>query len=55
MKELEDSKAGKTGDELKAIEDKIKAKNSEIAKEAMKKDTVTNAQKAMRDEKSKNR
>lgn len=53
LKELEDSKAGKTGDELKAIEDKIKAKNSEIAKEAMKKDTVTNAQKAMRDEKAK--
>ena len=54
LAELEDKLTKETDAAKKAdIEKQIKAKNTEIAKEALKKDTVANAQKAMRDEKAK--
>ena len=54
LAELEDKLTKETDEAKKAdIEKQIKAKNTEIAKEALKKDTVANAQKAMRDEKAK--
>ena len=54
LAELEDKLTKETDAAKKAdIEKQIKAKKTEIAKEALKKDTVANAQKAMRDEKAK--
>lgn len=53
LAELEDKLAKETDATKKAdIEKQIKAKNTEISKEALKKDTVANAQKAMREEKA---
>ncbi len=51
LKELEGSKAGKTGDELAKIEKDIKAKKNAISKKALENNDVKTAQTAMRDKK----